>query len=104
MVRCSRDNIKKYVNKSFFYFLYTICVILCSFVIGLISRLIIEQRVFDDEMSIEINLMIITFIGFLWIGLFYCIVISCFACFIGVLSGNGGGSNGRGGSGIEYTV
>lgn len=66
---------------------FAILFLFCSFVIGCFTRLIMTkgEKVFYDDIDIGFSILILIFIGGLWFGIVFLVVIGCIACFIGLL-------------------
>ena len=67
----------------------TILILFCSFVIGCFVRLILTngEKIFFDNIDTGYSILILIFIGGLWIGLVFFIIVGCISCFIGLLNG-----------------
>ena len=84
------NNIKHKTKCSIKNLILVILFLFCSFVIGCLTRLTITngKKVFFDNIDIGYSILILIFIGGLWIGIIFFLIIGCIACFLGLLNGS----------------
>ncbi len=81
--QCDSESLKNKLRFGFARFVYTIAILFCGFLIGLVRKIIVNECIFDCYgHPVFINILLTTFMGLMFMGLIFICLMCCLVCLL----------------------